>query len=171
MNKMVKNVFLFIMGLMVAFVLYILFFGVTNWDGDTITTSGYGRAKTDGVWMGLIFYMSAAVETNMSRYYNQYCYIPSALKYMDVDKELLYANTTDSLTTTSSIVNDSEKWVKTIYKNDILPSATAHANLVSKYQSVSVIDSLKNDKPIEIDVHASGSNLLTDDTYYTTDWY
>ena len=86
MNRFVKNVFLTLMGAVVAFVLYLILFGFTSWGGTAISTADIPTVNTSGTWRGVIFYMTAAVESNMSRYYHQYCYVPSVLKYMDIDQ-------------------------------------------------------------------------------------
>ena len=178
MNDVVKNVFLFLMGVIVAFVLYILFFGTTDWNGGSIVpklgqNNDMSRTvKMNHEWMGLLFYMTASVEANMSRYYNQYCYIPTVLKYIDIDKDLVFANQSDSLSVSkTTIVSDAEKYVNTVYKTNILPDTTAHATLVSNYMSVSPIDSLNNEVPVEINPNVTGSTLITNGDYYTTGWY
>ena len=66
MNDLVKNAFLMIMGATVAVILYWVFFG-------------------NGVWRGVIWFAADAVESSISRYYYEFCYLPNAHvnDYMD----------------------------------------------------------------------------------------
>lgn len=79
MHKLVKNVFLMLLGCVVALILYFVFFGVN--------LTPYGN------WEGLIYYSARAIETPISRYYYEYCYLPSMHSNDAIDKALNGVNT------------------------------------------------------------------------------
>lgn len=59
-RTLVKNAFLLIMAVMIAMSLYYICFG---------------QASTG--WRGLMFYSAEVVESSISRYYYEYCYLPN----------------------------------------------------------------------------------------------
>lgn len=96
MDKLVKNVFLMLLGSTVAMILYFVFFGVD--------LAPYGQ------WEGLLMFSSRAIETPIAKYYYDYCYLPN-IHYSDsVDRALggvssvtvSLQNTPSNLTSSSS---------------------------------------------------------------------
>lgn len=69
MQTFIKNVFLMVIGVTVALLLYHIFFGL-------------------GAWEGLIWFASRAIETPISNYYYSYCYVPDIYSSAYVDKAL-----------------------------------------------------------------------------------
>lgn len=94
MNETVKFVFLMLMGAVVAFLLYVLFFGTVSLDGTELSGTstdqertwfaGYTDTHNDGVLM----YASRAIETPISAYYYYYCYLPTIYNNLSMDVEL-----------------------------------------------------------------------------------
>lgn len=94
MNETVKFVFLMLMGAVVAFLLYVLFFGTVSLDGTELAGTstdqertwfdGYTDTHNDGVLM----YASRAIETPISAYYYYYCYLPTLYSNYSMDVEL-----------------------------------------------------------------------------------
>ena len=94
MNEAVKFVFLMLMGAVVAFLLYVLFFGTVSLDGTELAGTstdqertwfdGYTDTHNDGVLM----YASRAIETPISAYYYYYCYLPTLYSNYSMDVEL-----------------------------------------------------------------------------------
>lgn len=94
MNEAVKFVFLMLMGAVVAFLLYVLFFGTVSLDGTELAGTstdqertwfaGYTDTHNDGVLM----YASRAIETPISAYYYYYCYLPTLYNNYSMDVEL-----------------------------------------------------------------------------------
>ena len=92
MNEFVKALFLTLLGTTVALVLYYVFFG-------QVRTGGVGlfRSSTSNEsWKGLMFYAAEAIETPISMYYYNYCYLPTALEYSYLDRDLGYVITEDT---------------------------------------------------------------------------
>lgn len=88
---MVKNVFLVIMGVTVALVLYVILFGTTNLTGVQIDEKAY--TKTTGykkliAWEGALWYMARNMESPIARYYYDYCYVPNVMQSYDTDLAL-----------------------------------------------------------------------------------
>lgn len=73
-NSLVKNVFLMLMGSTVALILYFVFFGV--------------NMAPYGTWEGVLWWSARAVETPISRYYYEYCYLPNVYSSYYVDEAL-----------------------------------------------------------------------------------
>ena len=164
MNKMVKDVFLVLMGVIVALILYYIFFGATNWTGNKINEIGSGTQatyRTDGQWMGLISYMSASVELSLSRYYYDYCYIPSVHSNDAIDIDLVRGDDTDGITVAGT--NSTAKVNKVNQELYGLASSNAHLSSIGMFYSA-----LDNTKVF-------GDNDLVVDTskvdYYATGWY
>ena len=68
----VKNVFFLIMFVVIAAILYFIFFG---WN-TKITDTNY---ETDGSsFIGVLGYMSVSIEDSISSYYNEYVFLPTA---------------------------------------------------------------------------------------------
>lgn len=83
MNKLVKDVFLMLLGVVVALVLYVLLFGTQNFDGNTVDgVTVYNR------WDGALWTAARAVETPIARYYYEYCYLPTVRSTDYIDTEL-----------------------------------------------------------------------------------
>lgn len=80
MNGLIKNVFLMIMGVTVAGVLYVILFGSIGLSGQTIEMSentGYSDRGMMRNWKGALWYAAEMVETPISRYYQMYCLVPN----------------------------------------------------------------------------------------------
>lgn len=83
MNKLVKDVFLMLLGVVVALVLYVLLFGTQNFEGNTVDgVTVYNR------WDGALWFAARAVERPIARYYYEYCYLPQIRSTDYVDAEL-----------------------------------------------------------------------------------
>lgn len=94
MNEAVKFVFLMLMGAVVAFLLYVLFFGTVSLDDTEIAGTSTDHEKT---WFagytdthndGVLTYASRAIETPISAYYYYYCYLPTLYNNYSMDVEL-----------------------------------------------------------------------------------
>lgn len=72
MNNLVKNVFLLMMGLVAAFLVYFMLFGNRSLDGHNIYM---GSANLH--WKGALWYAAEQLENPISRYYYEYCYLPN----------------------------------------------------------------------------------------------
>ena len=91
MHKMVKAVFLAIMGAVLAYTLFVVFFG------NRVRLFG---ANVAGNWNGVLHYAALAMEKPIARYYYDNCYLPTAHMNDGVDEALGYSietnyNTTD----------------------------------------------------------------------------
>lgn len=163
MNKMVKDVFLVLMGVIVALILYYIFFGATNWNGTSIDHIGDGTQanySVDTQWMGLVSYMSASVELSMSRYYYEYCYVPSVHSNDAFDLDLIRGNSKDGLAVAGTDETDK---VNTVNQEIYGTNSTNDfkKNLGMFY---SALDNTKT----------TGDNNIyntSDVDYYSTDWY
>lgn len=161
MNSLVKNVFLALLGVIVALVLYYICFGATNWTGNTIDKIGSGTQTTyttDGTWMGLVSYMCASVELSISRYYYEYCYLPSVHSNDAIDLDLVRGDNSDGYSSGSSIKA----------KVDAVDSELYHLSSANSSDYVLFYSSLQN-------TSSKGDNdLVVDDSivdYYSTGWY
>lgn len=85
MNKMVYTVFIVIMCVTIASILYLVLFGTRNLNGDSLVGTKTGNITQNSEWMGAIWYMAQAVETPIARHYYEYCYLPNihANDYVD----------------------------------------------------------------------------------------
>lgn len=88
MIKMVKDVFLFIMGVTVAMFLYLALFGTYDLDGNSLVGTKTGNVTQAQEWKGAIWYMARSIESPISRYYYQYCYLPNVHQNDYVDEDL-----------------------------------------------------------------------------------
>ena len=94
MNEAVKFVFLMLMGAVVAFLLYVLFFGTVSLDGTELAGTSTDQERTwfDGYTDthndGALMYASRAIETPISAYYYYYCYLPTLYNNYSMDVEL-----------------------------------------------------------------------------------
>lgn len=89
MNDLVKNVFLVIMGVIAAVVLYILLFGSLNFQGQRIEAPEQaGYEDTLDYWKGALWYAAEMMESPIARYYYMYCYIPNMHANDYVDENL-----------------------------------------------------------------------------------
>ena len=94
MNETVKFVFLMLMGAVVAFLLYVLFFGTVSLDGTELAGTSTDQERTwfDGYTdthnEGALMYASRAIETPISAYYYYYCYLPTLYSNYSMDVEL-----------------------------------------------------------------------------------
>ena len=85
---MVKNVFLVIMGVTVAVILYLVLFGTTSLRGESLVGKKVGNIDSVTEWQGALWYMARAVENPISRYYYEYCYLPNIHQNDYVDQAL-----------------------------------------------------------------------------------
>lgn len=86
MNSLVKNVFLMIMGVVVAMVLYVAFFGI-----DAVSDTNFSpgvKVDADSNWQGILWIAAKRIETPISYYYHAYCYTPNVSGYDYVTKAL-----------------------------------------------------------------------------------
>ena len=67
LHNTVRNVFFLIMAVVIAAILYFIFFGATN----TVSSETY---EVQGGWKGLIGVASDSIEISVSRYYYNYCF-------------------------------------------------------------------------------------------------
>lgn len=88
MNNLVKNVFLLIMSVTVAMILYMVFFGTVGFNGNSLVGEKIGNIEQTSSWNGVIWYMARAIETPISRYYYEYCYLPNIHQNDYVDEAL-----------------------------------------------------------------------------------
>lgn len=94
MNETVKFVFLMLMGAVVAFLLYVLFFGTVSLDGTELAGTSTDQERTwfagytDTHNEGVLMYASRAIETPISAYYYYYCYLPTLYSNYSMDVEL-----------------------------------------------------------------------------------
>lgn len=100
MSSMVKNVFLTLMGSIVAVMLYGMFFGV-------------------GEWNGALFYASKVVESSISRYYYEYCYLPNMHMNDSIDESLGCTVATDLQSTETFLGEEAG----VVYNNVSYPSS------------------------------------------------
>lgn len=159
LNGFVKNVFLTIMGVVVAFILYYIAFGATDWRGGSITGNG-ATVDTDGQWMGLLYFMSASVEVNMSRYYYEYCYIPAIHKNDSIDIDLVRGDSSGFGVSGTKSVDRVNNIATELYGF----SGTANSQLAPMKLSNSALEQTPADSPVDIQVP-------TTIDYYTTGWY
>jgi hypothetical protein len=102
MENVIKDAFLVLMFAIIAALAYVLFFGMWNMNGDKVQ-------GVDGYWKGALFYASDAVQTGISKYYYNYCYLPS----YNVD-----AYVDDALGLVDSNRYDTDKVETDLTKND-----------------------------------------------------
>lgn len=88
MINLVKNVFLTIMGVTVAMILYMVFFGTTSFDGTSLVGTKTGNITQTSSWQGVLWYAAESIETPISRYYYEYCYLPNIHQSDYVDEAL-----------------------------------------------------------------------------------
>ena len=162
MNNTVKNVFLMLMGTVVAVVLYYIFFGSVNLAGDDLKDMSTGQQQLQGTeWMGLIHYMSASVELSMSRYYYEYCYLPAIHKNDALDVDLINGDSSGLVLDTS----DSIKRVNDINLELYGLSSTAPNSLTNTNLFQNAMQNTPSDTSVDLIVD---KNKVT---YYTTGWY
>lgn len=83
MNQFVKTVFLTIMGVVAAMLLYLFLFGNRNLDGDNLYM---GTANYH--WKGALWYAAEQLETPIAKYYYEYCFLPNIHSNDYVDEAL-----------------------------------------------------------------------------------
>lgn len=88
MNSIIKNVFLMIMGVTVAWFLYLALFGTQGFNGNDLSNASMGQVTQSSSWKGALWYMAEAVEKPISRYYYEYCYLPNIHSNDYVDEAL-----------------------------------------------------------------------------------
>lgn len=93
LHSFVKNIFLTLMGVFVAILLYVLFFGTnSSADGDVVDVSELpvGAELVDGLqnWQGVLWWAAWWIEVPISRYYYEYSYVPNMHVNDYVDEEL-----------------------------------------------------------------------------------
>lgn len=122
MTSTVKNVFLLIMFAVIGAILYLIFFG---WN-TKVTDTTYETVQNS--YIGVLGYMSVAVESSISQYYNDYVFIPTtktgnalAVKYLGltdkVDSINLATNFGVNTTSSAPVVSGDVKAVYTSYYN------------------------------------------------------
>ncbi len=110
MNGMVKNVFLMLLGTVVAIILYLIFFGwgtgttdgLFRTDGNMSSNINGGTYVASDTWRGLIYYAGEAVETSISSYYYTYGFMPVAHRTDDVDNLIGMVNSGSDVATFKS---------------------------------------------------------------------
>lgn len=88
MNNLVKNAFLVIMGVTVAMLLYLALFGTYDLNGNSLVGTKTGNITQLSEWKGALWFAAEAMENPISRYYYEYCYLPSLHKNDYVDEAL-----------------------------------------------------------------------------------
>lgn len=120
----VKNVFLALMGAIVAVILYLIMFGWGNGDYRFLSTgviksdvnTGVGANVNKTQFDGVIFIAARNIEGSIARYYYEYCYLPNAHVNDGYDMALGYISGKDiSYQTTPSNLVDR---ATTIVPND-----------------------------------------------------
>lgn len=116
MASTVKNVFFLIMFVVIAAILYLAFFG---WN-TKVTDTTYETSNSN---IGVLGFMSVAVEGSISSYYNEYVFLPAAktgnslsVRYLgitDYSDNINLSDTFGLYTTSSSPVVSSD--VKAVY--------------------------------------------------------
>lgn len=94
-NKLVKDVFVAIACAITAFVLYMIFFGTKDLNGNAIA----GENPFEGV----LWFAARKVETPIGAYYYNYCYLPTIYNNMSMDTEL--AKTTSTTIPSASTID------------------------------------------------------------------
>lgn len=77
MHNVIKNVFLVIMGVTAAMILYLVFFGTYSFSGTSLVGTKTGNIEQQTSWKGVLWYAAEAMETPIARYYYEYCYLPN----------------------------------------------------------------------------------------------
>ena len=93
MNDLVREVFVVVIGVTIAFVLYVLFFGMNDISGMAINDGNlpddWRAYKAGGkIWNGVIWDITDNLDFYVSRYYYEYCYLPQIHANDEIDKEL-----------------------------------------------------------------------------------
>ena len=86
LNSFVKTVFLAMMGAVLAYILFVVFFG------NRVRLFGGNVA---GDWDGVLHYAALAMEEPIAKYYYDNCYLPTAHQNDGVDIALGYQVVTD----------------------------------------------------------------------------
>lgn len=107
MNGLVKNAFLVIMGVTVAMLLYFALFGTVDLDGNSLVGNKTGNIEQTSYWRGALWYAAEAMENPISRYYYEYCYLPSIHKDDYVDEALGGSQTFSSIQKTATNLSSS----------------------------------------------------------------
>lgn len=130
-ENMVKNVFLALMGAIVAIILYLIMFGwgndanrfLSNKDTNKTNINKEAGAQVDSSkFEGVIFLAAHNIEGSIARYYYEYCYLPNAhvndgydmaLGYISA-KDISYQTTPSDLSAreTTIVVNDKTRGTK-----------------------------------------------------------
>lgn len=97
MNNLVKNVFLVWIGVVVAMLLYMALFGTYDLDGNSIVGTKTGNITQTSEWKGALWYAAETIEHPISKYYFDYCYLPTLHEtdYVDLALTSITDNTTD----------------------------------------------------------------------------
>ena len=102
-ENMVKNVFLALMGAIVAIILYLIMFGWGNGDYRFLSTGGTSSDVNSSVgayvnksqFDGVVFIAARNIEGSIARYYYEYCYLPNAHVNDGYDMALGYISGND----------------------------------------------------------------------------
>lgn len=65
------------MGVTVAAILYLVFFGTYDFNGNSLVGTKTGNIQQTSEWEGVLWYMTEYLETPIARYYYEYCYLPN----------------------------------------------------------------------------------------------
>lgn len=133
MNNLVKNAFLVIMGVTVAMILYLVLFGTYDLNGNSLVGTKTGNITQVSEWKGVLWYAAEAMETPISRYYYEYCYLPNLHKDDYVDEALggsknfstLQRTTTDL---SSTPTDDKDTYNFSISNSSVFPTYSTEWN-------------------------------------------
>lgn len=123
MEKFVKNIFLTMMGVVVAMLLYFAFFGF-HLSGDSYYSGNE--------WEGALWYAGRAIETPLSRFYYEYCYLPTVNRDNAVDSALGGTQINPLQKTESDLTDSSTRKSSDNYSFE---SATSSSNISYYYST------------------------------------
>lgn len=104
MSNLIKNVFFTLMAVIIAVILYFIFFGTTT----RVDSTTY---EIQDNWKGALFYAAENVETSISRYYYMYCFLPT-VQLNDRTDELLGYNSIKPIGT-NLVINSTSNYSNT----------------------------------------------------------
>lgn len=96
MHETVGKVFLLLMLVIAAAILYFLFFGTVS----NVTSETY---EISGGWKGVIGVASENIETSIARYYYNYCYLPTIQSNDKTDELLGYTSRTPTYSSEAEV--------------------------------------------------------------------
>lgn len=88
MDSFVKHVFTFLLWVSIAWIMYLVLFGTYSLNGEEIAvgdTAYTGNTTQSTAWKGVLWSMALSVESPLSGYYYDFCFIPNvhANDYVD----------------------------------------------------------------------------------------